>query len=650
MKLAIPTQLVALGRRLTKPKRAAVPIDNFDEAWYLATYPDIERAIKAGGLRSGLDHYIEIGFYEGRLGSPAQSLDGAAAIDQFGSSEMIVYDAEPGVDWVASAGNVLVAVGHCNAPVTGLTAVSAQNERSRLETFTTHRLSKGPSPFGFIAVIEADQTRTPPAFLLLDAGPALEDDSDLQQAACIQLAIPSRMTDFSDACSELCPEALLDLYLISDRLHLPAQHSTELIRLVIAALLQSNQAYTEKPLFAASLDNAWISQASDSYYFSGWMLEAKPNEQVDVRIVALVRGDVIPLRPLTKFSPRPDLEGLSARYVIPSKPGFIGYGTLPRGGGGVIKLIAKDSAHQISIASRLISRIDEKVLYKNVLNDLVRTFASAHGGRPLALFKELFPYQITVPRRPLEFAEPSNEQRTCHLFLDLRSGSNELQSIMDEIVQGRFQRVIVTCMLDRVDATLSTTLRAFEMSNPDLQMKTSIVGYDSKFLKLDQNAHPGDIVIFGRPLDVLQFEISDNAISRTLRNLGDGSVRCYGYIHHEFSAMRDRGDKIDGQALLASLKERLFDDTTGFAAFMPAAYFSLLNPDRTSLSIMSNEIKTLLLALELVGLAEFRAFNGTVFYGSARAADAPPGVEEAILANIDYVRTASSVEGSDRSS
>ncbi len=42
----------------------AVPID---ETWYRTTYPDVAEAIEAGAYRSAQQHFIEHGYFEGRL-------------------------------------------------------------------------------------------------------------------------------------------------------------------------------------------------------------------------------------------------------------------------------------------------------------------------------------------------------------------------------------------------------------------------------------------------------------------------------------------------------------------------------------------------------------------------------------------------------
>src|SRR4249919_1634211 len=42
---------------------------DFDEEWYLATYPDIKEAITQGHFPSGWSHFRTVGYLEGRLGT-----------------------------------------------------------------------------------------------------------------------------------------------------------------------------------------------------------------------------------------------------------------------------------------------------------------------------------------------------------------------------------------------------------------------------------------------------------------------------------------------------------------------------------------------------------------------------------------------------
>lgn len=39
----------------------------FDERFYLETYPDIAKAVHGKKIKSGLDHYVETGYFENRL-------------------------------------------------------------------------------------------------------------------------------------------------------------------------------------------------------------------------------------------------------------------------------------------------------------------------------------------------------------------------------------------------------------------------------------------------------------------------------------------------------------------------------------------------------------------------------------------------------
>jgi hypothetical protein len=42
---------------------------DFDEDWYLATYPDIQAAVSQGAFPSGWSHFKAVGYLEGRLGN-----------------------------------------------------------------------------------------------------------------------------------------------------------------------------------------------------------------------------------------------------------------------------------------------------------------------------------------------------------------------------------------------------------------------------------------------------------------------------------------------------------------------------------------------------------------------------------------------------
>jgi hypothetical protein len=41
--------------------------DVFDERFYLEMYPDIAAAVKSKKIKSGIDHYVETGYFENRL-------------------------------------------------------------------------------------------------------------------------------------------------------------------------------------------------------------------------------------------------------------------------------------------------------------------------------------------------------------------------------------------------------------------------------------------------------------------------------------------------------------------------------------------------------------------------------------------------------
>ena len=52
-------------------KRLLLAVE-IDEAWYRETYPDVDEAIKAGAHKSAKQHFIENGYFEGRIPFPLQ--------------------------------------------------------------------------------------------------------------------------------------------------------------------------------------------------------------------------------------------------------------------------------------------------------------------------------------------------------------------------------------------------------------------------------------------------------------------------------------------------------------------------------------------------------------------------------------------------
>jgi hypothetical protein len=62
-------QYVAIPREVFRSLLAgAIKNKNlFDERFYLETYPDIATAVRAKKVKSGLDHYVETGYFENRL-------------------------------------------------------------------------------------------------------------------------------------------------------------------------------------------------------------------------------------------------------------------------------------------------------------------------------------------------------------------------------------------------------------------------------------------------------------------------------------------------------------------------------------------------------------------------------------------------------
>jgi hypothetical protein len=62
---------VAIDARLLRALiQAIVARAPFSEEFYLETYPDIAKAHAAGTIPDPQQHYVEAGFFEGRLGAP----------------------------------------------------------------------------------------------------------------------------------------------------------------------------------------------------------------------------------------------------------------------------------------------------------------------------------------------------------------------------------------------------------------------------------------------------------------------------------------------------------------------------------------------------------------------------------------------------
>ncbi len=57
---------------------AGATADDFDEAWYLAKYPDVAASVAHGGWKSGREHYERLGKSHGRLGSASAAKAPAA--------------------------------------------------------------------------------------------------------------------------------------------------------------------------------------------------------------------------------------------------------------------------------------------------------------------------------------------------------------------------------------------------------------------------------------------------------------------------------------------------------------------------------------------------------------------------------------------
>jgi hypothetical protein len=71
----LPERLKVKGEEVLVPRQILtrlldlyISCWDFDEDWYLASYPDIQQAVNEGLFPSGWAHFRNIGYFEGRLG------------------------------------------------------------------------------------------------------------------------------------------------------------------------------------------------------------------------------------------------------------------------------------------------------------------------------------------------------------------------------------------------------------------------------------------------------------------------------------------------------------------------------------------------------------------------------------------------------
>lgn len=84
-----PCKFVEGMRGESGPVAAVHARDMFDEDWYLARHPDVAAAVRGGGFASGWDHYDRHGRAEGRL---ARSTDAARTIPEADAPEQFDED------------------------------------------------------------------------------------------------------------------------------------------------------------------------------------------------------------------------------------------------------------------------------------------------------------------------------------------------------------------------------------------------------------------------------------------------------------------------------------------------------------------------------------------------------------------------------
>lgn len=638
-----------LGANADRAENADMRLHDFDEDWYLSKYSDVAASVRAGDLSSGREHFVRHGFAEGRLGF-AEMRVGATDVaelddtDTVSSSESEVSTAEElqlgddgaQVDHVFNLGNLIVVVGRCIAAVETAELATADGQKLEVALFATHRFANRRVR-GFILAALSPDGRALPASVLL------RGDAELLVGKF------PRRTDFVDFSQSASTESLLELFIAADRCGLSVDEIEILSRSVRPRLLRSAQSYIETSAFAASIDVAVVGRTTGALFFSGWLLRAATQRELAVHYLAFSARGAIAVKTFTDFVERPDLIGFGGKYLVSMSPGFVGFA--PDSGmnvfGPAISILVKDAAGYFHVVLRTLDVIEDASMQTVVVNQLTTTLTNADKRPRIGrLLMELFPFSVAAPTE-IVIPATADAARTCHLYLVLGAEATELQSVLEEIVQDRFDRVTITCMADRAENDIKNALRGFAVTNPDKQIEGRVVANASKSLLLETDAQPRDLVIFGRPFDILQFDASEGAIDAAIRDANSVSPSCRGYFYNELSAIHLHGSGPETDALEDVLSEHLFESTTGFAAMMPAAYFSQLESNKVPLVFPANEVKALVIALAKVGLAKLQFFDDPVFYGSADDALRLTGLDNKILAQLDFVRTVAGMTSND---
>lgn len=595
------------NRSFASSQRAIKHTNDFNEKWYLGQNLDVAEAVRDGAFHSGHEHFVRWGYFEGRAGSP----DGKAGVT-----------AKPAIEHVLSVGRHYVVIGRCNSAEDIIAVKSSNGDQLEIVSLTTHRHAGGDLPaFGFVLVTEAE--------------PASISFGIEWECNCV---LPPAKSTFTQICKLARTERLLDLILVSQSLDISSEQEAALSESVSSRLLKTEKPYIDTPFFAMALDDAWIGSASRAAFFSGWFLQAPGNDRIGWRAFSCSRTKITPVNTLTELIERPDLDSFRQKFAIASKPGFIGYCASDSVDAPLkILVIIKDQASRLFVLSKHLNTIDDLKLCKGILNILGNSLRLTVDRRKLlTLFQEMFPVtklDLDIPARwPLAFEKP----RTCYLFFDLAADTTELHLVIEEIVQHRFHQLVVLGISDFPGSDMSAALKDFSKRNPAIKVNGKIVAGDHPLFPLN-DAQPDDVVIFGRPLDILQFEIDDNAIHRVLAASDEGCMKSYGYFHDELPPFQGGFADAFMSELDMNATGRMFQHTTGFAAFMPAFHFQAQFSSTVPMFFQSSTVKALVLALVNRGIAEIRFYNGTKFFSSASSRDRH-GIDERTQAEIDFCR------------
>jgi hypothetical protein len=654
--------------------RKAIGLDRFDEQWYLAHNPDVAVAVQNGQFRSGREHYIRFGFSEDRRTfdptSPAatgSTLPPQTRLARIVWSLVRLWDIAQAQVARARRGarsgirrprpsalesspdaaqqpacvefalrveaQTWVLTGWSKMPFAAPTAASSDNREIELSKVSTHRRSDlaTDDARGFVAIVTLGDPQAMPASVAFGDARVRIDGTVIGTA-------------FSQFCSEAAAETLFDVLRLAPDLPLSERQWKPLSRAAGKQLARFTDNIVETASATASIDNAWSSGRSGAVVFHGRLIDTGSRSPAECFCVAQAGRDFVPVA-LTRTSRTPPGE------TAPTTS-FIGSSRLSRPAWrSRIFVIVKDAEDDFAVIARRPLMVDEAGLFETAIgliapalrHDQDAEHQSPGSQQVCTLLGDLFPFEIERPIDQPPAAPMSGRTRTCHFFLEVGSTPQELRSILGELIGERFDRIVVTCMTDRPGPIFDNVQRAVEFDHPDVEVIWHVTEYGPDSLAFKIAANPDDLVIFGRPLDILQFDLSEGAIDKAIGQAGTGGRRSVGYLHGGVALERRSEEELPGPAPDSdALKRNLLMQANGLAAIMPAAHFLLgARPPAPALFHPANQVKALLLELERADLAEFASFTGAEFFSTVERRPTLHGLEPQVLDWIDFCRIGS---------